>query len=196
MFNFDFEKYKIPIALSLLGVVLIIGGMVHSNISKTKSQPDFPKESLVNDQKISVDVSGAVKSPGVYELGSSDRVQEAISAAGGFSATASAEYIAKTLNLASKLADGMKIYIPFKGEPTAPVSAGFVNQGGVVGQKIGGVVSINTATQAELEALPGIGPVTASKIISGRPYQSIDDLTNKKVVGKSVFMKIKSSISL
>ena len=57
-------------------------------------------------------------------------------------------------------------------------------------------VNLNTATQPELEALPGIGPVTASKIISDRPYQQVEDLLNKKVVSKAIFEKIKDSLVL
>ena len=57
-------------------------------------------------------------------------------------------------------------------------------------------VNINIATLAQLEELPGIGPVTASKIISDRPYQTVDDLLNKKIVGKAIFEKIKDLISL
>lgn len=182
------EKFKLPLALSILGIVLIIGGIFASTLSKSKTR-EFPQESLVEAQKsISVDVSGAVNQAGVYQLKDGERVEEAISAAGGFSQSANQEYISKYLNLAQKLSDGMKIYVPFEGDP-APVSAG---QGGVISTQ--SKVNINTATQAELEALPGIGPVTASKIISDRSYQKIEDLLDKKIVGKAIFEKIKEQI--
>ena len=58
------------------------------------------------------------------------------------------------------------------------------------------MVNINTASETELDALPGVGPVTAQKIISNRPYQKIDDLVSKKAVGASVFSKIKDQISI
>ena len=183
------EKFKVPIALSLVGLVLIIGGIFTSNINKKPA--DFPKESIVETQKmISVDVSGAVKNAGVYQLSLDSRVEDAINAAGGFSQSANQEYISKYLNMAQKLSDGSKVYVPAEGE-SAPVGA---RQGIVAGSQTQSKVNINTSTQAELEALPGIGPVTASKIISDRPYQAIEDLLNRKVVTKSVFEKIKDQI--
>lgn len=185
------EQFKLPIGLSLVGIVLIIGGMVTSGFSKQKPK-DFPKESLVGSQKIvSVDVSGAVTKPGVYKLKDGSRIEDAISAAGGFAETANGEYISKYLNMALKLSDGSKIYVPVAGESNVPPGGGTV-----AGISESAKVNINVATQAELEALPGIGPVTASKIISDRPYQAAEDLLNKKVVNKSTFEKIKDLITL
>src|SRR5258708_1267519 len=97
------EKFKLPIALSLLGIVLIIGGIFASGLTKAKPK-QFPKESLVESEKIiSVDVSGAVLKPGVYELKEGARIEQAISEAGGFNQNSSQEYISKYLNLAQKL---------------------------------------------------------------------------------------------
>lgn len=188
------EKFKLPIALSLLGIVLIIGGLFASSLNKSASwrTKDLPKESLVEAQKmISVDVSGAVKNPGVYKLQDGSRIEDSLKAAGGFAENVNQEYVSKYLNLAQKLSDGSKVYVPQEGEQTS----------GVQSQAVAGVntqskVNINTASQSEIEALPGIGPVTASKIISGRPYQQIEDLLNKKVVSKAVFEKIKDQLVL
>lgn len=186
----NLQKLRLPIALSILGIVLIVGGIFASGLNKTKPR-EFPKESLVENQKmISVDVSGAVNKPGVYQLTAGSRIEEAIKAAGGFSPDSNSEYISKYLNLAQLVSDGTKVYVPFEGE------SGSVSQSGaqVAGQQ--SKININTASQSELEALSGIGPVTASKIISDRPYQSIDELLNKKVVGKSVFEKIRDQIAV
>ncbi len=182
------EKYKLPIGLSILGLVLIAGGILTSG--KTLQKPkQFPKESLVESAKlISVDVSGAVKQPGVYQLQEGTRVEDVIKLAQGFADNANQEYISKYLNLAQKLVDGGKIYIPQEGEQTTVAN---------VPSQVAGVntkVNINSASQAEIEALPGIGPVTAAKIISGRQYQSIEELTSKKVVGNAVFEKIKDLV--
>jgi competence protein ComEA len=186
------EQYKVPIALSLVGVVLIVGGVFASGLNKPK-QEKFPQESIVESvKKISVDVSGAVSMPGVYKLKEGDRVEEAISASGGFSDQANKEYIAKSLNMAAKLADGAKIYVPFIGDHT-PSSAGISGVAGVSSQA---QININTASQSELESLSGVGPVTASKIISGRPYQSPDELLSKKVVGKATYEKIKDMVTV
>lgn len=186
------QQFKIPIALSLVGLVLILGGI----LLQPKSPPSksFPKESIIDGIKlISVDVSGAVKNPGVYKLKSDARVEDAVKVSGGFSENANHEYISKYLNLAQKLSDGSKIYIPFTQDSAS--LGGYSGQGGVVvGTQTQAKPNINTATQSELEALPGIGPVTASKIISGRPYQNVEELLSKKVVSKSVFGKIKDQI--
>ncbi|MDP3973363.1 MAG: ComEA family DNA-binding protein [Candidatus Daviesbacteria bacterium] len=182
------EQYKVPIALSLVGLVLISGGMFASGINKPKQE--YRKESIVESiREISVDVSGAVNKPGVYQLKEGDRVEEAIAAAAGFSNEANNEYIAKSLNMAAKLADGAKIYVPYGDEMAAGAT-----QGGVAGVATQSKVNVNTASQTELETLSGVGPVTASKIISNRPYQNVEDLLNKKVVGKATFEKIKDSV--
>lgn len=185
------QRFKLPIGLSLVGLILILGGIFTSGLNKSKPK-DFPKESLVDSQKqISVDVSGAVAKPGVYQLKDGARIEDAVVAAGGFTTTVNQEYVSKYLNMAQKISDGSKVYVPVSGDST--VAGGFVGQSGVAGAKIV-QVNINTATQAELEALPGIGPVTASRIISDRPYQTVEELQSKKVVSKAVFEKIKEQL--
>lgn len=189
------NQFRIPLALCLLGVVLILGGMAFSQ-NREKEPADFPKESIVESQKeISIDVSGAVKNPGVYKLNSFSRVEDAIKAAGGLTEKANKEYISKYLNLAQKISDGVKIYVPFEGE-SAPALYQTVTGPAGPGTKLSSQVNINSATQPELEALPGIGPVSAAKIISGRPYQKPEDLLNQKIVSKSTFEKIKDLISI
>ncbi|MDD5147537.1 MAG: helix-hairpin-helix domain-containing protein [Candidatus Daviesbacteria bacterium] len=190
------NQFKIPIALSFLGLVLITGGIFASGLNQSAPPAggrtkEFPKESLIENQKmISVDVSGAVKTPGVYQLKDGSRIEDAVVASGGFVETTNTEYVSKYLNMAQKLSDGSKVYVPFTGEQVSGPQAGAVAGTTAAISK----VNINTATQAELEALPGIGPVTASKIISDRPYQAIEDLFNKKIAGKAVFEKIKDQI--
>lgn len=186
------DQFKIPIALSILGLVLIAGGVFASGLSKSADRrtKEFPKESLVEGQKmLSVDVSGAVNKPGVYKLKDGSRIEDAVKEAGGFANTANKEFISKYLNMAQKLSDGSKVYVPAVGENWVS------GQGTVVaGVNTEAQVNINTATQVDLEKLPGIGPVTASKIISDRPYQTVEDLLNKKAVSKSVFEKIKDQV--
>lgn len=184
------DNYKLPLGLCLVGLVLIIGGIFASGLTRSKPK-EFPEESLVQAQKIiSVDISGAVNKPGVYKLNGWARIEDAINAAGGISQDASQEYVSKYINLAQKLIDGTKVYIPKNGEQLLLGQ----QAGSVSGVSTASSVNINNATQAELEALPGIGPVTASKIISDRPYQNTGELLSKKIVGKAVFEKIKDSI--
>lgn len=183
----NFEKFKLPIALAIVGIVLMLGGIFTSGLNKNQSN-QFPKESLVSSSKtVSVDVSGAVVKSGVYQLKEGARIEDIIKAAGGFAENANQEYISKYLNLAQKLVDGSKVYVPLAGE-NAPASLGSTSSQTKV--------NINTATQAQIETLPGIGPISASKIISLRPYQVIEDLLNKKAVNKSVYEKIKDQLSL
>lgn len=187
--NCCMDKFKLPIGLVLVGIVLIAGGIFASGGNKSASK-QYPKESLIENQKmVSVDVSGAVNEPGVYQLQGGSRIEEAIAAAGGLSGTANGEYVSKYLNMAQKLTDGTKIYVPYEGEsrPTSEESGPTPEVN---------VVNINTASQTQLEALPGIGPVTASKIISDRPYQTIEDLLNKKIVSKTVFDRIKDQVKV
>ncbi|MBI2019037.1 helix-hairpin-helix domain-containing protein [Candidatus Daviesbacteria bacterium] len=182
------SQFKIPIALGLVGMVLITGGIFTSGINKQKPK-SFPKESMVNQKLISVDVSGAVKTPGVYQLNEGSRIEEAVKAAGGFGDGANQEYISKYLNMAQKVSDGSKIYIPGEGE-----------QGSVTSKEseptfeVDKKVNINTASQSELEDLDGIGVSRASNIISSRPYNSVGDLVSKKVIPQSVFEKIKDQL--
>lgn len=172
--------------------MLIVGGLFSSGLLSTKKNPSqaeiFPKESLVSKSFIKVDISGAVLKPGVISLEPGSRVEDVINLAGGFSKEANNEYISKSLNLSQKISDGQKIYIPFQGENfTSPQVAGVSTNG-----KIG----LNSGTGSELESLPGIGPVTAGKIINARPYSDISELLSKKVVSKSVYEKIKDSVEI
>jgi len=191
------QSHKVPLIVLLLGIVLVIGGVFTSGLitPAASKKEEFPKESLVENTQISeikVDVSGAVKSAGVYALNKENRVEDALIKAGGLQDSANQEYISKNINLSQKLTDGMKIYIPFKGEKVGALGTAAVAGAATVGQK----VSINSGSQAELEGLSGVGAVTATKIIESRPYSEVSDLINKKIVGKALFEKIKDDISL
>lgn len=142
---------------------------------------------------IKVDVEGEVLRPGLYTLNSDARVQDALIAAGGLSTSANR----KSINLAARIADGQKIYVAAIGEeiPAGLTLSGGGSAAGPEGLWPGGV-SINSASQSQLEELPSIGPVTAQKIIDGRPYAALDELVNKKSVGQKTFEKIKDLISL
>lgn len=190
--NEKLDQYKVPIGLSLIGLVLIIGGTISSGL--LKKPKEFPKESIVRESSnyIKVDISGAVQRPGVYALSSSSRVEDLIKKAGGFVASASGEYISKSLNLSQKISDGQKFYIPFSGEPFDFAQGRSV----VAGVSTAGKIGINSGTQVQLESLPGVGPATATKIMNARPYTDVNELITKKAVSKSVFTKIKDLVDL
>lgn len=184
------ERFKIPMALSLLGVVLILGGLYLS----PKPQKQYPQESLVQlvQNQLIVDISGAVVSPGVYKLAEGSRIEDLLVLAGGFQDNANKEYISKHLNKAQKLSDGIKIYIPFQADQQ--INSNSSTQ--ILGISATEKININTASQSQLEALSGIGQVTANKIITGRPYQTVEELISKKIIGNSLFTKIKEEITV
>jgi len=182
------RTYKIPILLggvSVLAIIVSIVLLVQSTQTTTPIQFSSDTSEASGAATITVDVEGAVTSPGVYTLSGGARVEDALAAAGGLESDADEELFAKTMNRAMKLVDGGKIYIP------SLSSSGVGTLGSV-----SNLVSVNTASQSELESLPGIGPVTAKKIIDNRPYQTLEELVAKKAVGTALFEKIKDQLSL
>lgn len=139
-----------------------------------------------------VDVAGAVVKPGVYRLPTGSRVGDAIAAAGGFSPRVAAAAVDRGLNLAAVLQDGERIVVPSRDVPDPGAASGQPGPGASAS-----LIDLNTATQAELESLPGIGPVTAGKIIEARaeaPFRTIDELRDRKLVGPATFEKIRELI--
>jgi competence protein ComEA len=121
-----------------------------------------------------VDIEGGVNSPGIHRLPAGARVADALAAAGGYAEGADLAAAARTLNLAAAVVDGQQIYVPVLGE--TPVTGG---------DGAGGLVNLNRASQSELEALPGIGPVTAERIIAARaerPFATLDELVTREVL--------------
>lgn len=140
-------------------------------------------------------VSGAVRSPGVYRLPPDSLVQDAILAAGG--EIEAADLVA--INLARPLADGEQVHVPARGETPSPVAP----RGSEPAPRVGTIpaapaapLDINTATAAELEALPGIGPKTAAAIIAGRPYSSVEDLLRVKGIGPATLEKLRPYVTV
>jgi competence protein ComEA len=137
-------------------------------------------------------ITGAVPRPGVYALPKNARVQDAISAAGGFLAEAEKSQI----NLAAILEDGEKLDIPFL-EGASPVLATPVPD---VVTSTTELINLNTASGAELEALPGIGPTTAQKIIEFReqngPFLNAEDIINVSGIGPGTYERIKDLITV
>lgn len=182
----------VGLLLILIGLFSIVGqredreGVIFEPAERTASPS--------GSQAIFVDVAGAVVRPGVYQLTVDGRVRDALIQAGGLSAMADREWISRNLNLALKLRDGAKIYVPKRGESTAHSASS--GQVGGVNTVSDGLVNINSATLSQLDKLPGVGPVTGQKIIDNRPYNDVNELVTKKVVGKKVFEQIKEKVTL
>ncbi len=214
---FNFQSFKdnlkpfikqnwLPLALGLVGLILFIYGLIAllgsaSNKSDLTFKPAKPaSDSAIlktNTQNIVVDVEGAVVKPGVYTLNQGARVQEALVLALGLSEKADRNWIEKNLNLAAKLSDGAKIYIPRVGEVQSNRTN--VVQGVSLGTDTvtsNALINVNTASGAELDTLPGVGPATAEKIINNRPYSTVDELLSKKSVNGKVFSQIKDKVSV
>ncbi len=121
-----------------------------------------------------VDVAGAVRRPGLYRLGQGARIADAIARAGGATAHADSDLV----NLAAPLADGEQVLVPRR----AALGTGGNGAAVAAGQGVSPTapVSLSSATAEQLDALPGVGPVTAQKIIAYRaehgPFTSVDEL--------------------
>jgi len=135
---------------------------------------------------ILIDVAGAVMRPGLHQLLAGDRVGDAIGAAGGFAPRVDLAMASQALNLAQPLQDGSKVLVPELGvDRVSEVAAD------------DGRIDINRAGQSELESLPGVGPVTARKIIEARsdgPFAAVRDLRGRGIVGQALFEDLKDLI--
>jgi competence protein ComEA len=178
------------------------------------SEPVLGQATLAPSSQLHVYVCGAVRKAGVYTLPAGARVVDAIAQAGGSLQNADLEQ----LNLAEPLADAMKVDVPVKGQQlAAPVgfadsAASAVSQNsssrhtgrhrssrsGSHKLSVGQTININTATEAELAQLPGVGPSLARRIVEYRtangPFQLPDDLQNVSGIGASKFAKMEPYI--
>jgi competence protein ComEA len=137
-----------------------------------------------------VDVVGAVRSPGLYRLTEGARVADALARAGGTTPKAQLELV----NLAAPISDGEQIVVPRRGAP-APAAAGTGSANGVPS----GPVHLNTATLEQLDALPGVGPVTAQKILDYRQehgaFGSVDELDAIPGIGQARLEQLRDLVA-
>jgi competence protein ComEA len=144
-----------------------------------------------------VEIVGAVRQPGVYRLPRGSRVGDLLTAAGGYGPRVDTSRSEQELNLAAALADGAQIRVPSR-DDTSSTGAG--TAGTSRGTPSGAAkVDLNHATQAELEALPGIGPATAQKILAARaeaPFATIDELRSRGILGEKTFEKLRDLVTV
>lgn len=194
-FKVTLEQKPYLITLVLAGLLVLVIGLAvigiglgqgsQDEIKIIEAEPMAPSE--VEGKPIFVDVGGAVLRPGIYELSSGARVNDALVVSGGLAAEADRDWISQNVNLAAKLTDGVKIYLPFQDDTNTNKETPRSNLQGV---------SLNTASLAELDTLWGIGPVTAQKIIDNRPYAKVEELLEKKIVKTNVYDAIKDKITV
>lgn len=142
-----------------------------------------------------VHVAGAVTSPGLYRLGDGARVADALDAAGGPANDADLDAV----NLAGKVADGERVYVPRRGEaPPAVVAGGGPGAPDAGGGLSAGPLDLNTATAEQLEALPGVGPATVEAILSYRKekgrFRSVDELLEVRGIGEAKLAGLRAKV--
>ncbi len=140
-----------------------------------------------------VDVAGAVVTPGLVRLVAGSRVGDALAAAGGFAAGADLAAAAAALNLAAPLTDGAQVRVPSLLDAATPAlpAAG--------SPTTDGRPDLNRASATDLEALPGIGTVTAERILAARaenPFRSVDELRTRGLVGEATFSRIRDLVRI
>lgn len=221
------EKYRLYIALFLTifivlsGTVLIIqGANANSSATKTIKSEDSgfsgggaissTSDIKIETKEIIFDIEGAVMIPGVYKLPVGKVLIDAINKAGGFSADADRDRIAKEMNQASQIGDGSKIYIFKNSDKDIKVVSSGTNQNysGVSNssstsdssQQISTKINLNKATITELDTLAGIGPALAQRIIDWRDanggFEVIEDIKKVKGIGDSVYEGLKNQITI
>ena len=209
---------KVVLCLAVLVVAAIIGGFVlvgwpfggeagssfeiqrneevAGAVGETQAAVGTVAVEEAAQDKVVVHVDGQVAAPGVYELVEGEaRVNDAILAAGGLTQDADIS----SLNLASKVADGQKIYVPAVGEQQAAAEAsGVVTASGGVASSGDGLININLATVDELQVLSGVGEATAKAIVEDRQnngqFTCVEDLMRVSGIGEKKFEKIRDRI--
>ena len=197
------QNVKSIILAFVCSLVLIIGGLFYFNQNKTEDYSGVSFSNISNetnnkdekaenrhDEKIFVDVKGAVKHPGVFETTKDKRVRDLIEEAGGLLDDADIS----TLNLSQKVKDQMVIYVLKHGEKPKQISDGGSSSSNT------DVININTANKEQLMKISGVGKTKAEAIISYREkngdFKKKEDITKVHGIGKATFEKIKDKIEV
>ena len=198
------------VILVLVGIILFGGGYRFAQMKERAAEENIAvlDREKTNDSKAKVHVAGAVVKPGVYELPAGSRIIDAVNMA-----VPTGEADLDVLKLATQVTDGQTINVPVKaaagqtgaaGSSAAPAAvspvAAFSAGAGSSVQQAGGKVNINTADQAQLDTLPGIGPAYAQRIIQYRelngPFETIEDIKQVSGIGDKRFEQLKDLITV
>ena len=176
------------LVLGAAGLLLLAGLLIRDLTG------DGPPPALVLNEPQSLEsgtvvvhVAGDVTAPGVYELPAGARVQDAVAAAGGANPAADLD----SLNLARHLRDGEQILVPGASRASAPAPPTLAP---------GQTLNLNQATEADLDALPGIGEAYSRRIVDSRtvdgPYKSVDDLVSRRVIPAATLAQIRDYLTV
>ncbi len=185
------SRARALVYIAVLIVALLLAGRLAFRKEQRAAQvaPAALRAEPAPVRKLLVHVVGAVRTPGLYRLDDGSRVDDAIRAAGGAKPKAALDAI----NLAAPVADGQQVIVPVRERGTAPPGA--ASSGTAAGP-----VHLNTATLEELDTLPGIGPVTAQKILDYRDehgaFSSVDELDAVPGIGPARLAELKKLVDL
>lgn len=186
------SRRRLAAGAVLLAVVVVLA-LRHLGGGTTAAAPPVapvrPARPAAMPKLLVVDVAGAVRRPGLYRLREGSRIDDAIAAAGGATGKAQLD----TVNLAAPVADGEQVLVPGRGVASAAASS---PSGGAASPSA--PLDLNTATAEQLDALPGIGPVTAQKIIDYRtahgPFHAVDELQGVPGIGPAKMAQLKGLV--
>ena len=196
------ESWSLSAKAAVIGGILLIlvgvGGLFskkeesveETEVVVTTVLAEKTEVSTTQETVIFVDIKGAVKNPGVYQMKVGDRVKDALDAAGGLTEEADSQKV----NLAKRLEDQMVIVVPKVGEEAEEISAGVTSKE----EAKEGKVNINTATVEELKTLKGVGEKKAEAIIEYRKkngsFKTKEDLMKVRGIGKKLFESFEERI--
>lgn len=207
------KEYKIIIICACLGLALggffLLNPSTQKPVTETNLQAEVvavskdsssekevkkeEKEEHLEQEQITVDVKGAVKSPGIYDLPVGSRVHDAVQKAGGLTEEADS----KSLNLAQKVSDEALVYVPTKGEEAASQQTGSGTSPSTSKEK---KVNLNKASLEELKQVKGLGGKRAQDIIDHREtngkFKSVDELKKVSGIGSKTIEKLKDYVTV
>ncbi|WP_449456870.1 helix-hairpin-helix domain-containing protein [Streptococcus suis] len=208
------KEYKWQIALPAVAGLLLTIFLIFSQPAKSDQTglTDFPQSEQTSNSselveetstevseepsQLVVDVKGAVAKPGLYTLEADARVNDAVEAAGGLTSQADP----KSINLAQKLSDEAVVYVASKDENISVVASTTASSAKSQEEKNTSLVNLNTATEADLQTISGIGAKRATDIIAYREanggFKSVDDLNNVSGIGDKTMESIRPYVTV
>lgn len=182
-------------------VVVVAGGSGEVRVDGGSAIPvasasggDASPSADAGGAELVVEIVGAVQKPGVYRLPPGSRLVDLVRLAGGYGPRVDTARAEQELNLAAPIKDGEHVRVPSRDDEIAEAVPS-----SVAASPAGALVDVNTATQAQLEELPGVGPATAEKIIAAReeaPFGAVEELRSRGVLGEKTFEKVRPLVTV